>query len=116
MQIFVGKTPCDNCPFTKDIGLKPGRLKEVMKDTDKRGAPFICHKSIYESKVDTGRRGTSEDGEEEDFNSSRQKMDFDQHVICRGFVNARKGDGGQMYQLAQRLGCLKEVDDPTNPS
>lgn len=112
MNVFVLKKPCEDCPFTKDIGLRPGRLKEVMHLADKEGVPFICHKSIYETKVE---RPEQEEDDYDEYKEACEKIVYEQHVICRGFVNARKGDGGQIYQIAQRLGVLKEVDDPTDP-
>lgn len=112
MNVFLLKSPCAQCPFTTDLGLQPGRLQEIVKDCRKKDSPFICHKSIYESKVEVE---DDEEEEEDDESSTQTKIVFEQHVACRGYYNTNKRSPGAVIQIAQRLGYLREVDDPTDP-
>lgn len=79
-------TPCDNCPFRKDVHpfIEVATVKRILADAQ-RGVTFVCHKTVnYENPKDMEARRT-----------------------CAGFLNVAVGSGLaddlQIVQLAWRL-------------
>lgn len=105
--MFLLKKSCDQCPWTKGgIDLRPGRLKDIADGCRAEDVPFICHKSIYHDE------DMPEDADDDD--STGMEINYDVHVVCRGFYDALPGVG-QIVRIAGRLGKIEEVEDPLDP-
>lgn len=61
--------------------LRPGRVKEMVEECIENESAVICH----------------------------QTLDWDEHVVCRGFFDAHKT---QPLQVAERLDLIEEIEPP----
>lgn len=84
----VYKKSCENCLFTADRIVSPDRAAEVIKDSIKSQAHFVCHKSSM---------GDDKNGDQ---------------VCCRKFYD-ETGDRIQKIRIFKRLNAVKFVKLPT---
>jgi len=92
-QAFDMKTPCDNCPFLKEGGIRvsKSRTRSILNDS----TSFPCHKTVnYDA-------GEDEDGESVIDNTAHTK-------VCAGYmIMLFKADKpNQILQIASRIGPL----------
>lgn len=84
----IVSTPCDNCPFRKDVHpfLRLKNVRNLWTDAILTGAHFACHKTVVFGKGEPDK--------------SRAKA-------CAGFLlvaeKGRVAQGLQLVQLARRL-------------
>jgi hypothetical protein len=85
-------TPCDNCPFRKDIAgyLRSERVREICESLF-RGQSFPCHK-------------TTEVWEDEDGESNFEATDDSQQCAGAEIFLAHQGQSTQMSRIAERMG------------
>ena len=50
MSFKVQKKQCDQCLFSKNRIVDSKRMKQILKDCDKRDVHFICHKGTMNGK------------------------------------------------------------------
>lgn len=85
MSKFIGKAPCANCPFLKEVGfvLRKGRRKQIadgLENNDYNN--FLCHKTLG-----------SEEEETEDLEGSvRTLQTLDSSKICAGSASVTLKD------------------------
>lgn len=84
MSCYIRKEMCETCIFHPDnrMHLKKGRLKSMIKETDRNDSNVICHQS----------------------KGLQDKLDVE--AWCRGSVDRRPG---QLVRIMGRLGAIQEV-------
>lgn len=82
------RSPCDNCPFRKDGGirLRAGRVRELIAATGNPGGEFACHKTTRDK--DDRRIATAES----------------QHCAGALIFADKRGTSTQMTRIMERLG------------
>jgi len=80
---------CDECLFSPGRIVGAERMKEIVRETERKDTHFICHKSAV-----GGFDGEDLHGDP---------------VICRGFYDAFPGRG-QLVRIMGRLGAIEEVE------
>jgi hypothetical protein len=83
MAFEVMSRPCDQCLLTPQRIVRPGRVKEILRETARRDCHFQCHKGTI-----AGR-----------------------DIACRAHFDAT--GGGQLARIARRLNAVVEVDPDT---
>lgn len=83
---YAMTTPCDNCPFRKEGGI---RLREgrVLGLTDPRSGEFACHKTTVED----------EDGD-------RRQTEDSSHCAGALIFHEKQGQSTQMMRICERIG------------
>ena len=93
------KTPCHNCPFLVEGGIRLSGDARVREVAFSSGGEFPCHKTTV--------RGEDEDGEE-DLVATRQSQ------VCAGAITfayfSEDGYPGQMMRIAERLKLFNPAD------
>jgi hypothetical protein len=89
-KLRIVDQPCDECPFTGQISLADGRLKQIVDECHARAAekPFLCHKTSGAGRVE-GQKA----------------------AVCRGFHD-RYPNCSQIQQVAVRLDLVEYVPAP----
>ena len=94
-QAFTMKTPCDNCPFLKEGGIRVSKTR--ARNIVGESTHFPCHKTIDYNG------GEDEDGNNVANNTAHTKT-------CAGYMILlfRIGKPNQILQIASRIGLLDQ--------
>lgn len=91
---FTMKTPCDNCPFRREGGIRiyRERARDILEDS----THFPCHKTV------------NYDAEPEPEPDSESGKCTSQTKTCAGYMilQFREGKPNQILQIASRIGLL----------
>ena len=93
----VCRAPCRECPFKARLDLRPGRLRDIVEETQRTDCVFLCHMSFADDRqvvLNDGKLGYSvvhPDG---------------QAAVCAGWLEAVKDWRPQVMQIAERLGLV----------
>lgn len=90
--------PCSNCPFLKvgAIPLRRGRLAQIIRDHERGGGEFYCHKTTH--------------GKGSYINESDEYYGNGKEAHCAGIdlFFYKTGRTNQMMRIRERIGLIPE--------
>lgn len=86
---YAMTTPCDNCPFRKEGGIRL-RAARLLDLADPRAGEFACHKTTASS--------------EEDEDGARHATEDSSHCAGALIFHEKQGQSTQMMRICERIG------------